>query len=88
MEPRRAQPLLVLDAASLEDWQPGQADVLWREVEVLDRYLFDGRSRVSVRLLEGPESGRTVTGLSPTQVYRADDLPYGSHSPTNDRRAT
>ena len=56
---------LYLNTISLEDWKPKQPDERWRRVDVVDRYEFDGRPRVSVRILEGPEKGRVVTGLSP-----------------------
>ncbi len=59
---------LYLNTLSLEDWAPNQPDQLWRRVEVVDRYDFDGRPRVSARILEGPEKGRVVTGLSPGQL--------------------
>jgi ribosomal protein S28E/S33 len=56
---------LYLNCTSLEDWHPGQPAVIMRRVEVVDRRTFDGAPRVDVRILEGPETGRVVTGLSP-----------------------
>jgi hypothetical protein len=54
-----------LNCTSLEDWYPGQPAVTLRKVEIVDRREFDGAPRVDVRILEGPEAGRIVTGLSP-----------------------
>lgn len=59
---------LYLNTISLEDWKPKQPDERWCRVEVVARYDFDGRPRVSARILEGPEKGRVVTGLSPGQL--------------------
>ena len=64
------RPLIVLEmnASSLEDWYPGQPAEAWREIEVVERYYFDNVPRLSVRILEGPERGRVVSGLSPGNV--------------------
>lgn len=56
---------MFLNCTSLEDWYPGQPAVTMRRVRVVDRRAFDGAPRVDVEILEGPETGRIVTGLSP-----------------------
>jgi hypothetical protein len=56
---------LYLNTISLEDWTPGQAAERWCRVTIVERYSFDGESRLKVRIEEGPEAGRVVSGLSP-----------------------
>ena len=58
----------LLNTASLEDWYPKMPAEILRRVEVVERYEYDGRSRLSVRILEGPEVGRVVSGLSPSNL--------------------
>ena len=57
--------ILYLNTISLEDWQPKQPTERWCGVEVIERYHFDNAPRLKVRILEGPERGRVVSGLSP-----------------------
>ena len=57
-----------LNTISLEDWRPRQPAERWCRVEVLERYYFDDRPRLKVRILEGPEKGRVVSGLSPSNL--------------------
>lgn len=59
---------MLLNTISLEDWAPGQPAERWCAVTVLDRYAVDGRQRLKVQILEGPESGRVVSGLSPNNL--------------------
>ena len=54
-----------LDTSGLEDWAPSHPAERWCRVEILERYEFDGRPRLRVKILEGPEKGRIVSGLSP-----------------------
>ena len=61
----------MLNTISLEDWTPGQPDERWCAVEVVERYDFDGMPRLKVRVLEGPEVGRVVSGLSPGNLRSA-----------------
>ncbi len=59
---------LYMNTVSLEDWYKGQPTEAWRRVEIVEQYEWDGRQRVSVRILEGPEAGRVVSGMSPGQI--------------------
>lgn len=34
--------MLELNTSSLEDWYPGQPEVIMRPVEVIEKYLYDG----------------------------------------------
>lgn len=56
---------LYLNTISLEDWTPGQPAERWCRVTIADRYSFDGAPRLKVRVEEGPETGRVISGLSP-----------------------
>lgn len=64
----KAEPTIEMNALSLEDWVPGQPDEQWRAVRVVERYNWDGRTRLRVELLEGPERGRVVSGLSESNL--------------------
>lgn len=55
--------VMEMNTLSLEDWAPGQPDEMWRAVKIVDRYLWDGRTRLRVEILEGPESGRVVSAI-------------------------
>lgn len=57
-----------LNTVSLEDWAPGQPDERWCAVEVVERYSWDGRERLRVKVMEGPEVGRVVSGLNQTNL--------------------
>lgn len=59
---------MYLNTISLEDWTPNQPTERWCSVRVLERYEFDGRPRLRVEILEGPERGRVVAGLSPSNL--------------------
>jgi len=63
-----AIPTMEMNAVSLEDWAPGQPDERWCAVRVVERYDWDGRTRLRVELLEGPERGRVVSGLSDSNL--------------------
>ena len=56
---------LYLNTISLEDWAPKQPAARWCRVTIVERYSFDGAVRLKVRIEEGPEAGRVVSGLSP-----------------------
>ena len=56
---------LLLNTISLEDWVPNQPDERLCEVEIESSYIGDnGVERLNVRILEGPEKGRVVQGLT------------------------
>lgn len=57
--------MLRLNTVSLEDWTPNQPPERWCAVAIRRRYEFDGQPRVEVEILDGPEAGRVVSGLSP-----------------------
>ena len=57
----------LLDCLSLEDYEPHKRQAI-RRVRIVESYNFDGSSRVSVRILEGPETGRVVNSLSPKNL--------------------
>lgn len=57
-----------LNTVSLEDWYPHQPDTVLRQVTVIERYEWDGAPRLKVRIDEGPEKGRIVSGLSPSNL--------------------
>ena len=59
---------LFLDTHSLEDFKKGAPSSIIRKVKVRDIYDYDGPKRVSVEIVEGPEYGRMVTGLSPSNL--------------------
>lgn len=65
---------LYLNTISLEDWVPKQPAERWCRVTVIDRYSFDGSPRLKVRIEEGPEAGREVTGLSPGNLRDEGEL--------------
>ena len=58
----------MLNTAALEDWYPGQPAEILRRCTVIERYEFDGRPRLRVRIDEGPEAGRIVNSLSPSNI--------------------
>ena len=60
--------IFYLNTLSLEDWAPGQPDEIWRKVEVTETYTWDQVPRIKIRILEGPEKGRVVSGLSPSNL--------------------
>lgn len=62
-----------MECHSLEDWYPGAPSEAWRRVEVVQRYETDCQQRLQVRILEGPERNRLVTGISPGNLRT--DLP-------------
>lgn len=57
-----------LNTSSLEDWYPGQPAEILRPVTIVERYEFDGRPRLKVRIDDGPEKGRIVSSLSPSNL--------------------
>jgi hypothetical protein len=67
---RACAPVVVkeLNTISLEDWTPGQPAERWCAVRVVERYAWDGRVRLRVEVLEGPERGRVVSGLSESNL--------------------
>lgn len=60
-----------LDCVSLEEWEPKKTQAI-RTVEVLEHYTTDGSPRITVRILEGPERGRIVTGLCPNNLIKEE----------------
>jgi len=62
--------IMFLNTLSLEPWKPKQPDYIFRRVEVVKRYAWDGKQRVEVKILEGPEKGRVVSSLSPSNLHK------------------
>ncbi len=65
---------LYLNTISLEDWTPGQPAERWCRVTVVERYSFDGVPRLKVRIEEGPEAGRVVSGLCPGNLRDEEEV--------------
>jgi ribosomal protein S28E/S33 len=72
---KRFKKKLYLNTISLEDWKPKQPNERWCAIEIVDQYLGDNNvPRVNVRILEGPEKGRTVFGLSKGSLRYDEEL--------------